>query len=251
MVVKGRTRAKISNQTVISLAKSPTGGPQTIDPYFTGPNILTDPGFENFVDNSGGWHHLDRSWGGSTTYTLPLLTVNCPTYLYLPGLTCMPEALIAWAQLNGPYTINDLTADTGWKVTISNPHSGDYHAIWLDWISNSIPGEIVAFSPFISAPHSARVNPGDTVTWSAYLMITDVRGTPQTFPYLQFFNSSGSAIWTTLGTATNLTTTYAQVSMNVVAPAGSHYVRAVFGFQGDGFQSIHTYFDTASLGIQP
>ena len=83
---KGLTRAIISNKTVLSRAPSPRGAPDTLDPYHTGANILTDPGFENFVDNSGGWNWPDRE-GGASTYVVPKLTISCPSHLLLPDLT--------------------------------------------------------------------------------------------------------------------------------------------------------------------
>ena len=242
----------VSSQTVLSVASSPRGAPDTLDPYFTGTNILTDPGFENFVDNSGGWWWPDRE-GGASTYALPKLTVLCETHLFLPDGTCTPASFIAWAQLAGLYVVDDLREDYAWKVSVDDPQAGDYHAAWWRWdIGAAIPpGDICAFSPFIDAPHSARVNAGDTVDWSAYLKVTSTTGTPQTFPYVQFYTSGGSSVRLDKGTTSNLTGTYTQYSMNVVAPASAHYMRCAFGFvQGTG-NTAPLRMDTAVLGVTP
>lgn len=255
-MARGLTRAKISNQTVISLAKAPTGGPQTIDPYFTGGNILTDPGFENFVDNSGGWYYWDRP-GGATSYTIPKLTIHCPRYLYYPDLTCITQpSFVAWAQSSGTYQTSDLREDHSWKVSTHDPHSGDYHAMWVRWLDDSgfPPGNIMPFSPFISAPHSARVEPGDTVTWSAYLYYAGDGWQGSTVPILQFYNSGGSIVHQAQGATSSLTTTYTQYSVSTTAPAGSYYLRAIFSFSGTlrpGDDHYSVFFDTASLGIEP
>jgi hypothetical protein len=250
MSPRGRTSGTITSQTTLRIAPAPRGAPQALDPYHTGANILTDPGFENFVDNSGGWYWNDRD-GGASTYALPKLTVLCPSHLELPDGSCAPESFVAWAQLAGSYVVNDVNEDFAWKVSVNSPQAGDYHAIWVRWWNGVPPGDICAFSPFINAPHSARVNAGDGVTWSAYLKVFKTSGTPQAYPYIQFYNSGGSSIQLVKGTTSSLTTSYVQRSMSVTAPAGAHYMRCAFGFL-QGTNNPHpVYLDSAVLGVTP
>ena len=148
--------------------------------------------------------------------------------------------------------VDDLREDSAWKVSINSPQAGDYSAVWWEWeILGLPPGDIMAFSPFINAPHSARVNAGDTIAWSAYLKVDSLTGTPQEFPYIQFYTSGGSSIRLDKGTVSNLTGSYVQYSMNIVAPTNAHYMRAAFGFAGGSGNGSSLYFDTAVLGVTP
>lgn len=249
------SRGSISSQTTLSRARAPHGAPTAGSaPYFTGANILTDPGFESFVENSGGWWWVDRYDANTTTsYALPRIDLTCTdSYLSLPDGTCATKTFTGWAQANTPYDTDGDRDDNAWKVSVHNPHSGDYHAIWWEWNSNGFfPADICAFSPFISAPFSARVKPSDAVTWSAYLKVSFTTGTPACFPFVRFFDQSFTVVGTVLGTLTNLTTSYAQFSMSTSAPPNSYYMRACFGFSGGSGNEWPVQMDTAVLGVQP
>lgn len=245
-----KSRAQVSSQTTLSRASSPHGAPTVgRDPYFQGANILTDPGFENFVANSGGWHWPSRP-KMLETYLLPKLNITCPSYMMWPDLTCTDETLVGWFQVTGPYESDGSKEDQGWKVSVHDPHTGDYHAVWWEWNNGGIPpGELGVISPFIDAPFSARVNPGDTVTWSGYAKVDSITGTPQMFLVIRFYAPNFSIIGGYQSTTSSLTTTYTQYSVSGVAPSGTHYIRAYFAFVGSGNDSW-VAIDTASLGVE-
>lgn len=246
-----KTRGQISNQTSLVNAKAPHGAPTAGPaPYFTGPNVLTDPGFEGFVGNSGGWYWPTRP-ETLETYVIPKFDITCPSYMEWPDGTCTDQTLVGWFQGAGAYSSTGLKEDEAWKISVHDPHSGDYHAVWWQYDHSGIPpAELCAFSPFIFSPFSARVNPGDSLDWAAYSKVAAITGTPQVSMILRFYTSSFSFITASQSTFTNLTTSYAQYSHSAFAPSGSYYVRACLAFLGgtDNLQAV--YVDTASLGVQ-
>jgi hypothetical protein len=247
-----KTRASISSQTTLANARAPHGPPTAgLEPYFRGPNILTDPGFENYVANSGGWHYPSRP-DGETNYVLPLLSLTCDSYLRLPNGECNELTLIAWAQPNLPYEGTGSRYDDWWKVSVHDPHSGDYHAVWWMWDNGDglPPSEITAFSPFIRAPFSARVNAGDAVSWSIYCKIISAVGTPQITMILRFFRQNYSITGTVSTVPIALTPGgYTQFSVSGNAPPGTYYVRAVVGFSGGVGNIAPVFLDSAVLGV--
>ena len=245
------TRGRVTNQTTLAHAAAPHGAPTAGPaPYFRGPNVLTDPGFENHVFNSGGWHWLSRP-DENTNYVLPRIDLTSPSWLRWPNGQFADKSLGGWAQATTPYTGDGTRYDSYWKVSVHDPHGGDYHAVWWMFANGSglPPAEICAFSPWIDAPFSARVNPGDAITWSARLKVEATTGTPQARPYLRFFRPDFSSNGTALGTFANLTTSYTQYSVSTTAPPSSHYVRACFAFLGGSGNDRPVFLDSAILGV--
>lgn len=248
-----KSRAQVSSQTTLSRARSPHGAPTAgVGAYFTGANILTDPGFEGFVDNSGGWHWPSRAQS-LETYVIPKFDITCPSYMTWPDGTCVAanNTLVSWFQGAGSFTSDGDRDDQAWKVSVHDPQAGDYHAIYWWWDASGFPPpELCAFSPFIGAPFSCRVNPGDDITWSAYSKVFATTGTPQVSMVLRFYNQSFGLIAASQSSFANLTTSYAQYSHTATAPSGSYYLRACLSFLGGTGNEWPVYVDTAVLGVQ-
>lgn len=251
---KRYTRATVSSRIpALAKAVAPGGAPESIDPYFRGPNVLTDPGFENTVANSGGWYWKDRP-GGSDMHSLPYLDLSCPTWLRYPDGTCAEKSFISWAHCTGPYIVDDLRLDACWKVSTWNPDSGYWHALWVSWNQGgtgrggNLPGEICVLNPWLSGPFSARVNPGDSVTWSVRATTAPYLGS-QALAHVRFYSGSYTNLAIVSGTPVTLTASYQTVSMSTVAPPGTVYVRGEVGFYGGTTNPFPLCVDSAVLGV--
>lgn len=247
-----RTLTRLGTSTRVSSnarAKSPSDM-EAFEPYFRGANVLTDPEFENFRGNSGGWYHWDRI-GGSSMYTIPFVDLTCPDFLRWPDGSCAERLLVGWAQTSGPYGIQspDQPTDPMWHVTTFDARAIEYGAYWLRWSgTNLTPAELSAYSPY-TPPFSCRVEPGDSVVWSGWLRVSSTTGIPQVILILRWYNSAGSLINVTQGTATSLTITRTQYSYSQTAPSGCHYLRATYAFAGTGALGTITVVDSARLGV--
>lgn len=239
-------------------AKAPTGGPE-FEPYFRGANVLTDPSFENFRDNSGGWYWPTRD-GGTTMYTLPMVDLACPYYLRWPDGSCATEsqAVVGWCQTSGPYGTQNLdwATDPMWRVSTLLPYAGQYGAVWFRWSgahNTIVPAELTAYSAY-TPPFSCRVEPGDSVSWNArcrvsYASVPAGLDTPKIIMILKFYNSSSTLLTVSQSTPVDLTITYTNYTHATSAPSGSHYLRATVAFNGDGWPNTMGFVDSARLGI--
>lgn len=249
-----RTLTRLGTSTRVpsnARAKSPSSASE-FEPYFTGANILTDPEFENFRDNSGGWYHWDRT-GGSSMYTLPFVDLTCPVFLRWPDGSCAERLLVGWVQTSGPYgtQLLDWATDPMWHITTFDARAIEYGAYWMRWSgarNTLVPAELTAYSPY-TPPFSCRVEPGDSIVWSGWVRVSSTEGTPQIILILRWYNSSGSLINVTQGTTTALSTTRTQYSYSQTAPSGAHYLRATFAFAGTGTSFTVTVLDSARLGV--
>ena len=99
-------------------------------------------------------------------------------------------------------------------------------------------------------PYSARVDAGDTVTFSYWASVTSTSGGPESYIEFQYFNSSGSGVGVQSDPGfLELGTSYAQHSRQVVAPAGAYFMYALV--VGD-FLAVGTSrdIDDCVLGIE-
>lgn len=246
-----KTRASISSSVkALSFARPPQGAPESLDPYFKGPNVLIDPGFENYVANSGGWYWPSRDIGVNDQ-VLPYLDVTSPSFLRYPN-GYATKSLVSWCQTSGPYASSGLGDDQAWKISTVDPHSGDYHAAWWHTQNDSIPpGELCAISPWLASPFSARVESGDSVSWSAYLV--QGRAYVAVSMTLRFYTATNSLILVSVPTPTVVSTSaYTQYSHSTSAPPGSKYLRCCMTFSLSAGSSTNwnsLYVDTCVLGI--
>jgi hypothetical protein len=138
-----------------------------------------------------------------------------------------------------------------WHVSTFDARNIEYGAIWFKWsgeLDTLVPGELTAFSPY-TPPFTCRVEPGDSVVWSGWCRVSSAEGTPQIILLLRWYNSAGTLLSITEGTATNLTITRTQYTLSQTAPPGSHYLRASFAFAGTGAEYTVTVVDSARLGV--
>lgn len=245
-----KTRMAVSTRTTLSTTSAPPSGTGTFEPYFKGANVLTDPNFENFRDNSGGWYFPDRI-GGSTMFTVPFLDLTCPSFLRWPDGSCTENLLVGWCQTSGPYgsQLDDSNTDPMWHISTFDS-LGQYGAVWFQWgraVGSIVPAELSAFSPS-TAPFSCRVEPGDSVNWSGNIRCGVSSGASVVL-ILRFYNSSGS-LFLVSQTSSAINSTRAVYSIAQTAPAGAHYLRSTFAFTGTGFTPSATLVvDSAKLGI--
>lgn len=235
------------------MAGAPGGGDGAdFEPYFRGANVLTDPEFENFRDNSGGWYHWDRK-GGSSMFTLPFVDLTCPSYLRWPDGSCAVNLLVGWAQTSGPYgsQLLDNPSDPMWHITTFDARAIEYGAYWMRWSgahNTLVPAELTAFSPY-TPPFSCRVEPGDSIVWSGWVRVSAIAGVPQIILILRWYNSSGNLTNVTQGATTALTTTRTLYSYAQTAPPGAYYLRATYAFAGTGDYATVVVVDSATLGV--
>lgn len=264
-----RSRATISSSLgAISLASPPRGAPETIDPYFKAPNVLIDPGFENHVANSGGWYYPTRT-DGADDYAIPYMDLTCANFLRLPNGNCATRSLTAWAQSSGPYRVESYNTDLAWKVSTVNPHSGRFSAVWWNpkadggtptTAAATPPAQLSPLSPWLTGPFSARVEPADSITWSAYIASYSPGpgvGEPEyrvsTSMELRFYRSNFTIVGVTSSSlALVSTSSYTQFSVATSAPAGSFYVRAavLFTITANTLVNAPILVDTCVLGVQ-
>ena len=248
---KVRTRTLISDR-VAPPRNPPKGQPDSLDVYFKGPNVLVDPGFENYVAMTGNWYWPSRS-NGTKDYVIPNLDLMCASWLAYPD-ACMTQSFPTWCQTSGPYSATGLREDQAWKVSTGNPRSGQWHAAWWNWDNGGIPpGELCPFNPYLSGPFSARVEPGDSISWSMWVYAGSLSvETPLTvtaIPILRFYAANYTLIRADVGTPLSLTAnTYVQPSHTASAPTGTSYVRACMSF--DGLTASLLLADDAVLGVQ-
>lgn len=246
------SRLSVSSVTKVPQA-APKGPPGTLDVYFKGTNVLVDPSFDQFVQMTGGWDYRSRSTTVTNDYALPYLDVSCPNYLKYSDGICIESSLPTWCQTSGPYEAFGLGTDQAWKVSLVEPRSGTYHAAWWSWSNGDIPpGELCPINPYLSAPFSARVEPGDSVTFSYWVKTGSGYGvlTPsEAFATVRFYNASFSLLRADVSTPVVTGTTYTQISSNTVsAPAGAKYVRCCAGFINVPGNSV-AYVDDAALAV--
>lgn len=253
---KTLSRLSVTDRTGAYRFDAPKGTPTAgQDPYFKGANILSDPSFENFVVNSGNWYYPERP-GGSDVFTLPHFRPDCPTFLEYPNYACADRLLVSWCQTSGPYFLDtgvdiDLASGQAWRVSNWLPDTGDYAAVWFDWTAGGgdVPGELSVICPFMTAPFSARVEPGDAVLWQGKVRVGDVTGTPAVQMTLRWYRSNWNQIYTSAGSVTALTTSYTNYSLSAGAPSGAYYLRASFTFSGGAGNIMPLQVDTCSLGV--
>lgn len=179
-----RTLTRLGTSTRVpsnARAKAPGEAGEEFEPYFLGPNVLTDPEFENFRDNSGGWYWWDRE-GGVSTYTLPYLDLDCPSFLLWPDGTCAEKLLVGWVQSTGPYVLppppppppTPPPADTPPATPTGLGAIAGNTEIFLNWNDNgegdlasyrvyrSLTGLVGSFTLLISVTTSSYVDTGLT-----------------------------------------------------------------------------------------
>lgn len=182
-------------------------------------NILRDPSFDILpagtgpggdelpVTTSGGGLRWPSEASGTPIFTAPESTGWC----------------------------NEAGTDAQWKISTANPRTGTHHARQVLTSGTSRRLRSVKFCTCLEwsttrVPVSGRVEAGAAVTFSVYAMADATTGTPRMRLRLHFVMQTSGLFSTGASpydlAAQNLTTSYAQLSHTVVAPAASFYFYA-------------------------
>lgn len=174
--------------------------PYVVDPCVNlpvyGANILRDPGFERHLSNvtPPAGHGLVFPSGYSASTQLPGQRLAWHDYAgeneYVGAPPTFDQLVGEEGLSTGWSTYNpDANGYGRWYVSTANPHSGTYHARF-DWTGNwdptfpyvyseGPPTYLLAIGGYNCAdpfPYSARVEPGDVVTASAWFYFTEPGG---------------------------------------------------------------------------
>ncbi len=194
-------------------------------------NLLTDPGFESILADTGGGSEGDEISTFAYFYDYFLFgNVGLSgSYQYWRDKAFAP--FNHWTQSDGggsPSPSSDRV-----HVSTSNPRTGAYH---VRWGSNAAFGDVVFSQQQLctlgdpasadltgqwGGQYSARVDPGDTVTWGAFLEASTGTNTVRIrASYWKQDQSSAADFFPdyTIGT------TYAYRELVTVAPADAYYV---------------------------
>lgn len=213
-----------------------------------GTNVLTDPGFENHLNNyeeGPDGEHFPGEWSIGTAD-------------WADGTEITDNAVYngtGWAVMsnNGPAPTNR------WLISTSNPRSGTHHARFNHDISLGFGEDATAIIPMdvtlcdVDGAAGARIAAGDFVEISYYMMSSNITNTPVTEVEFEFRDSDRTLI-SGVGQATsNLNTAYAQYSHSAVAPSGAYYVQAFIHAYTDSSMTTDVIFDIddCALEIQP
>lgn len=243
-------------------------------------NIMYDPGFELFVGNAlgtfkndpdfgGDWADQPRDWETTTgvrPYYLPRFNPFTNIGQMWPNDEDVSYFDIAqWGTLGGSYDVVGQYGDSGWRVTRVDPYAGRWHVIYAPWGADStygIPPPLYVQAPGLPGGYSARVKPGDLITFTVWM---NFQGHVAYFPVypiavLSFYNQSGDGIvsaqkrWS-LGTDSDWTNRlydlgYKSYTIQATAPPNSYFLRAQMGFRPGGEHPMVTTVDAGILSIE-
>ena len=205
-------------------------------------NILYDPGAELFVGNAVGSYHYE-AWSdrtGMRHYTLPVFDPTCDvTSQRWPNGDCVTYWDISQWVAVGSYAPTGRQDSSAWHVGRFFPNLGDYSIIWHDWPRGpgGNPMMLMVQAPGLPGGYSARVEPGDLVTFSANARVWGDAytgyaqlGDPTISTLLWFYTKTGTLIVGSGDYYVPLTTTYTANIHEATAPSGTYFVRAMLAF---------------------
>lgn len=205
---------------VVPFAVSPCVEPGTI----SGTNILTDPGFEN---------HLAETGGGPLGDSIPY------DWSSVAGSQTEPDSGLLWPTASNPAssTWPDAPATSGWfayyvtlsqnwEISSASPRSGTYHARWTkpSDTNNGLGLQPYGFSTceggFVV---TGRINPGDYVRWLIWAKSSSASNAALQI-HINYFNSAFGSVGSNSSSSTGLGTSYASIQVDGIAPANTYYL---------------------------
>lgn len=226
--------------------------------------VLKDPGFEDHVANTGG---------GPLGVEIPFYVSDFETASEYPAADRPPEwcfpaltwsdkscapVTTGWAQQFGTFP-NSATQTRTWRISTLSPQAGASHV-------RSRPASETPGGPhWLFAirgqscrkryrAYSARVQPDDTLTWSAYWRHVGLvsGGVPSIVTVITWWDSNWASIPFTdfFSSSQILTGTYTKYTWTRVAPLGAHYalVATRMSFNAPN-AACQVDVDTASLVV--
>jgi hypothetical protein len=206
-------------------------------------NILYDPGVELFIGNTVGTleHHVWNERTGEDHFTLPTFDDSCGFRQSWPNGSCLSYwDQSQWVSLGTPYRVTGDVSDSAWHVTRLNPFLGQLSMVWWRWSKGAFgnPLSLMVLSPGLPGGYSARVEPGDLITWSVRARIYDYEanilngaaGDPTISPFMFYYTKSGTPIVGGGDYYQPMDTDYTEYSYQASAPSGSYFLRAMVAF---------------------
>lgn len=220
-----------------------------VDPYVKGVNTLRDPGFDLAGGGPNGNEIPSYEWIESVApYTNHvedfLVYSDGSRYGGVPGW---------YAGRNWPAIPALSLPRIAWQTDVpTEPANGSKHgASNVAGAANQTPLGLWAVGYKACAQYfgadwypSARVEPGDTVTWSIYAKTTTTATVD--FINIAWHNNQGGTISGVTDSALAMTTTYQGFSIAGVAPAGAYMAICKIQF---AFSSGAIYVDNASVVV--
>lgn len=225
-----------------------------VEPLIYGANILDDPGIEQMASVGPGPDGEDfpgeigsgtppwaLEWAGGTAFTGETTWAVNTNF----GLVSANPGGIAPCRF---------------ELSTVNPRSGTYHARYtFDPDLNGGAGAELIPVGFEMCDGSggvwtARVEPGDSVSFSIYAAASDVTTNPNIFMYPLIWNAGLDTEVLDGGSASffsTLTTSYVEYTLNFVVPADGYYMLLAADVDPNGDLSVfHIDLDDATLSIQ-
>lgn len=227
-------------------------------------NILYDPGVELFVGNAAATYEgsVWQSKTGLRRYTIPCYD---PTKSYSQvwpnGDAVAYKDISQWVALKATptgYAVDGSVDSAAWHVSRYAPFVGTYHLVWDNWRSGPLgnPVPLMAQGPGLPGGYSARVDPGDDVTFSVYCALWAYAeeglsnswsnaGDLTASSVLYFYDQSGTLI---VGSgnyygAIDKYDSFSIHSHTAIAPVGSYFVRAFVAFTANTPSELDEFLD--------
>lgn len=222
-------------------------------PRLTGANILRDPGFEAHLSltptGPDGEHFAgEHALGNGPPFN---------NLQWAAGTSQLVDPAVATVTPWGVFTNNGVGFGTSrWHISTANPRSGTYHARYeYDFEGPDSTLEPSELTPIggrncDGAAYSTQVTPGDVVSFSAYVYISDNTDNWFGEVYFTVWDANGDEVVEgTFGDTALSGGSYVQCSHNIVVPAGGLWVHAfLLPFVG-GLTNVNALIDVDDCSL--